>query len=1330
VNVEDRRTQPLYWDASGMTGTKSKARVKIRAVMSPLETAGGFTKAVETEVNKDLGGVKDAQTEIGPGSVDLLTGAFTVSRTDVAIPNFSGSLEFARSINSREAGAEANGVLGPGWKPGAPIEEAAGSSWRSLTIESSTEYLEPKEEGEAPEAVLREWAELRGLGGDMSFPIDPDTKAFKTPPEATGALLYRLGSTEIALTDAKGTRTVFSNGGLGSEYRPISIAMTGGNKARMIYELTGKNRRLHEVIAPAAAGIVCTDTAADRTPGCHALRFNYVEGATVWGMPSALGFRLKSITYYAPGNGGPWTVAEYSYNTEGRLVAEWDPRISPALEETYTYESSGQLKTLKPAGQEPWTMEYGAIVGDAGLGRLVAVKRPSLVGSEPTARRTIAYNVPLAGASGPYAMTPQDVAAWGQTDVPVDATAIFPPNEVPSSPPAAYTRATVYYMDAEGQVSNRATPTGAVEAPSITTTETDRFGNISRELSAQNRLEALKAGTGSVAKAEELDTRFHYSADGTELQVEEGPTHLVRLQSGETTPARFYRSIQYDRGAPEPGPGEPMPELPTSEESGALVKGKVLDERATVYEYDWNLRQQTESITDPAGPENPDGLNIRSFTKYNEAGQPLEVRQPSEAEAEEPGKGAGTRKTTYYVPELEQGKGNLSKCESSTYAGLPCKIEPAAQPVGSGAPQLLVKKFLSYNHLGEPTEFTESPGGGLESLRTTTLAYDAAGRKKTKKITGGGGEINKVETLYSSINGMPTVERFLCGGSESECASFDSQAITTAYDALGRPKSYEDADGNLTKVTYDLLGRRQSMSDNKGSQTLRYDPVSGYLVELQDSAVGTLTAHYDADGHITERTLPDGLSAKTTYNAAGEPMALAYTKASACGASCTWFGEQLERSVFGQVVLNTNSMAKDGYVYDPAGRIIEAQETPTGGSCTTRKYEYDSDFNRRAMFTRSPGPGGICVDTGGTKTTYSYDTADRLIDSGVKYDAWGRTTKLPAGDAGGKELTTSYFGNDMIAIQSQGGVTNTFQLDASLRQRQRLQGGGGLEGVEVFHYDGPGGTASWTQRGETWTRNITGIGGQLAAVQESGKEVTLQLTNLHGDVVATAALNPAETALKATYRFDEFGNPTAGSAGRFGWLGGVQQRTELPAGIVQIGARSYAAPIGRFLSSDPLAGGSANPYDYANADPLDQIDLSGEKPYDNACDRGVIGCQCTLHIKMWSPTHWRMGVRFIRQCNRVGGVDLHAWHLWYWVDEQTGYGFVEMSPPHYLNHYPGDPGCRPTDPCQNHWDHSGTFECHPGWEYQIGAEWQYTYNAGYEVGDVQTLTVKAQEFCF
>jgi RHS repeat-associated protein len=95
-------------------------------------------------------------------------------------------------------------------------------------------------------------------------------------------------------------------------------------------------------------------------------------------------------------------------------------------------------------------------------------------------------------------------------------------------------------------------------------------------------------------------------------------------------------------------------------------------------------------------------------------------------------------------------------------------------------------------------------------------------------------------------------------------------------------------------------------------------------------------------------------------------------------------------------------------------------------------------------------------------------------------------------------------------------------------------------------------------------------------------------------VVATASLSPTAKEPTAKFEFDEFGNPKSGSAGRFGWLGGKQRRAELPSGVVQMGVRSYVPALGRFITPDPVPGGSANAYDYADQDPVNGFDLNGE----------------------------------------------------------------------------------------------------------------------------------------
>ncbi len=1216
---EDRESRPLYWDASGLTGSNPTAKVQIRAVMKEYSGFSGFTKPVSAEVDKNNGGPKDATAPIGPGSVDLLTGNFTVSPTDVSISAFNSTLEFSRSFNSREAEVEPTGVLGPGWKPASPLEEAGGSSWSKLVLKQETEELEG-------ESIPYKWAELTHSEGSVLAFEENASNQFDTPPEMSGYVLYRNTSTgNIEFTDPDGNRTIFSNFGSGSsEYLPISVAMTGGpgNKSRMIYELVGGKRRLWKVIAPAAPGISCPDEGSSAVDGCRLLVFSY-QSATTWGAPESAGSRLSKITYYASGHGGPWDVAQYSYNTKGQLSAVWDPRISPNLKETYTYLTKGQIGSLDPPGQQPWFMSYKAEEGVV-RGRLGAVTRSSLVESDPTAQTTISYDVPVSGSGAPYDMGGEAVAAWGQKDMPTDATAIFPPDEVPSSPPSSYTRATVYYMDAEGQVSNVATESGAgTSAPSITTTETDKFGNVVRELSAQNRLRALAAESCAIGQVCKLDTQFRYSDDGTELQEEKGPIHQVRLETGEeagsTVQARSHRSIQYNN--PAPGAGEAAYHLPTTETSGALLSnGSVVDKRGTKYVYNWTLRKPIETISDPEGTE-----ETKSVTVYdsNGTGLPIEVRQPKNAA----GGGAGTTRFVYFKD--AHNSPNIANCESDLYAGLPCKVEPAAQPGTVGLPQLPVKKFLDYNQLGQVEEATESPGGGGENVRKSITIYDAAGRQKTSEIIGGGVPVPKVETLYSTIHGKPIYQRFVCPISEPGC---DTQESSMSYDTLGRVEKYVDADGATTNTTYDLLGRTEVIGEAKGVQTFNYDSVTGLLTELVDSTAGTFTATYDADGQLVKRGLPNGLTAETTYDEAGAPSGLTYTKASSCGLSCNWLNFDVERSIHGQILREDGTLGKDEYAYDKLGRLTTAKETPSGGICTTRSYKYDKDSNREEM-TTTPGTLGVCSGSGGTTQKYCYDSADRLLGeapscTGVSYDPFGRITNLPAGLAGGKALATTYFSNDMVATQSQNGVTNTFQLDAMLRQRQRLQAGG-LEGTEVFHYAGPGDSPTWTQRGSAWTRSIVGIGGELAAIRENGKEAQLQLTNLHGDVAATAALNPAVTELKGTFRFDEFGNPTGGSAGRFGWLGGKQRRTELSSGVIQMGARSYVSGLGRFLSTDPILGGSASAYDYANADPINQFDLDGTIP--------TLG-KCRFHVDDPHPsTHRkRKSINVVLQASCMG----------------------------------------------------------------------------------------------
>jgi tripartite motif-containing protein 71 len=522
-------------------------------------------------------------------------------------------------------------------------------------------------------------------------------------------------------------------------------------------------------------------------------------------------------------------------------------------------------------------------------------------------------------------------------------------------------------------------------------------------------------------------------------------------------------------------------------------------------------------------------------------------------------------KTIYYTAKTEA---EITACQNHPeWAGLPCLSEPGAQPETEGLSSLPVTT-VTYNIWSEPDTTTEAfPATKTfpSTTRTKKVSYDEAGRVESTEETSSTSDatLPAVHDKYSVTTGQ-LVE-------QSTTVEAKTKTITSKYNKLGQLTEYTDADGGITSYAYDEDGRTTEVTSAKGTeeegkQTYAYDPTTGRLTKLQDNTAKMFTASYDVGGAMTSETYPNGMEAKYTYNAIGNATALGYVKTTHCSSACTLFSESLGRSVHGETLSQASTLAADAYSYDNAGRLIETQETPAGKACTARLYAYDEESDRTGLTKQT------CTGEAPEVERHTYDAGDRLTDPGVSYEALGNTTKLPAADAGKAELTTAYYLDGQVATQTQEGKTTDYCLDPEDRVRETASVPCGTATTPtISHYAGPGETPLWTSEGsKKWTRDIPGIDGALTATEQNGGTPVLQLHDLQGNIVATAALSETETKLLSTYQSTEFGVPTTASPPKFSWLGAGGVTSELPTtGVITTGAGSYVPEIGRPLQTAP-----------------------------------------------------------------------------------------------------------------------------------------------------------------
>ncbi|AXE81297.1 DNRLRE domain-containing protein [Streptomyces atratus] len=1192
VPMTGGKNAALVWNATNTVDPDGTVQVK--ADFTGPNSSAGSTEPLTVVVDRNASGA--AGSDVGPGSVNLLTGDYTLSASDAS----AFGLSVSRTATSRgpDKGATQEGqapIFGKEWVAGTGAE---------LT---DSDYSHIRKVSDTAVAVID------SEGEETHFTANAAKTSWIPEPGSEDLTLKGGVSSTFTLTDTEGTVTQFTKPDATAATWQVSSTLLDGlaNSTTTVVSETvtvdaKKLARPKRVIAPTSAATAAACTAAPATKGCRVME--YVYGTSTTATDSTFGDvsgQVKEIRLWATAPGGTAATSKsvqmYLYDGSGRLRQTWNPQITPSLKTEYAYDSAGRVTQQTAPGELPWTFTYGKAgnAATAGDGMLLKATRPSLKQGtsgteEGTATTSVVYDVPLTGTTAPYKMGAADVKTWGQLDAPTDATAIFPADSVPSATTgsaltaADYKRANIQYLGVSGREVNSTVPGGH-----ISTTEYDQFGNTVRELTAGNRAVALglsvddKAaqadlGIGQLSGAERADllaTRSVYDEAGTRELEEFGPLRRIDLtadlKSGTTTlvpngtsvTARTWTVNEYDAGRPTDGTAKVKDQI-TKVTSGAQVREHPSvqgETRAVQTVYDWALGLPTKTVRDPGG------LAITETTEYDAQGRTVKQLLPGAT-----GTDAATRVTTYW-----SATGTGACAGRPEWADMVCSTGAAGAVTGGGSnPAGLPTTTTEYDWWGKTAKEIDTANG---VTRTTATSFDGAGRPTKVAVTGGTGQaVPESTTEYDPATGQATKTVSPTGGT-----------ITRAYDKLGRQISYTDADGGNTTTEYDLLDRPVRVVDSSPSTvTITYDTSvepRGLATKTTDSIAGTFQATYDADGSVSGEKLPGGYTLKQTEDTTGSATDRTYTRDSD---GAIVYSDTVTESVHSQIT-NHAGWSDQTYRYDAVGRLTTVEDT-SETACTRRAYAFDARTNRKSLTTATAAPGLGCTTTGGTATSHTYDSADRLVDTGYTYDAFGRTTALPGS-------TIGYYANDLAYQQTSGGKRQTWQLDANLRFRSwKVETGSGTTWTQVQsklnHYDSDGDNPRWINEDTATgalTRNVDSASGDLAATTSKTGDTVLQLTTIHGDVALQLPLDTSKAPVALDS--DEYGNARTGQAAtRYNWLGAKQRSSETLTGLTLMGVRLYNPTTGRFLSMDPVYGGNANAYDYVHADPLNRYDLDGK----------------------------------------------------------------------------------------------------------------------------------------
>jgi RHS repeat-associated protein len=570
------------------------------------------------------------------------------------------------------------------------------------------------------------------------------------------------------------------------------------------------------------------------------------------------------------------------------------------------------------------------------------------------------------------------------------------------------------------------------------------------------------------------------------------------------------------------------------------------------------------------------------------------------------------RMTSKVMPKGNQGRpidalGNLPASPIDTlyqtswsYYGT---SEAAAQDAQCGASSSVSQRGL--------LKQLSSPG-----LATVTTVYDAVGRPLSVdtgtrivcRVYTGDGRLDQEKAKKDSEPSLTTTTYTYDPDGNTLAVSEGGapESITTVYNEAGWVLETEDATaatGAKARPTYDLEGN-----------------VTQRVLQLPNSGASYTSSYvYDAQNRVTAQTDPAGRSYGFLYDSRSFLYAINYPNNTFLWRTVSDAGlVSAVHARHGQVT-SPGSEPADGspiveyayayyqngqrksenrtggangsplgttglssYVYDPVGRL----ETVTYPGGASRRYCFDRDSNRTgftaaassdcAKLAASYAYSSTSMDrlesvTQGSTTSYGYDADGNVTARGAATLSWDRYGRHSGALDGGTTLSYGFDPAGFRNARTLNGTTTRYLLGGLLETNTAGT-------ITLFDTDGP----------------IGDLAHYNAAPTTGQTNVRFLYSNAHGDLAAEADLAGTRTA---AFTYDAFGAPietTPPGATTERWIAQWDKKLDTTTGLIEMGVRPYDPTLGRFLAADPILGGALNDYDYANQDPINAFDPTGE----------------------------------------------------------------------------------------------------------------------------------------